>query len=270
MQGQYIVPEFGFLAANKSGRRPGESRPPRIYSSQVFFTHNSGEAAIDSTGGSDERFAVELPSGVRARYSRDGQLAVVNSGRMGRGFRVCEWCGWSEPAPLPTGKTGKTRNATKKKHINPQTGRECGGPIKWFHLGHTFPSDVLAIEFPNVPMSRETALSALYAILAAGSEVLGIQMEDVHGSLYGTESIGQTLILFDSVPGGAGHVRRFGQQLDQVLAAALARVEDCACGEETSCYECLRSYSNQFVHKDLARGAAWSALRRVVPEGVSV
>lgn len=263
MKGHYIVPEFGFLATNEAGRNPGESRPARIYSSQVYFTQDQSPEINTSDAGND-RLIIELASGVRARYSRNGRLAVVNSGRMGRGFRVCEWCGWSEPAPLPTGKTGKARQARPKKHTNPRSGRECGGPVKPFHLGHTFESDVLAIQFPFVSMTRETALSTLYAILAGGSQALGIQMEDVSGSLYGTETIGQTLILFDSVPGGAGHVRRFAQHLETVLAAALARVADCSCGAETSCYECLRSFSNQFVHQELVRGLAIRVLERIV------
>jgi ATP-dependent helicase YprA (DUF1998 family) len=258
-----LMPEFGFVAVNDASRRPGETRPERIYSSQVFFTHDlntdTGLPIAD-----DEHFAVELPSGVRARYSRNGKLSVVNAGHNGRGFRVCERCGWSEPAPLPRGTTGRTRTTRQRKHENPRTGRECGGTYHTFHLGHTFESDVLAVDFPSVPMSREEALSVLYAIVTGGCRALGIQLEDVNGSLYGTQAIGQTLILFDSVPGGAGHVRRIGQNLDAILSAAHERVATCACGEETSCYECLRSYANQFVHQELVRGKAKRILEYVI------
>ena len=47
--------------------------------------------------------------------------------------------------------------------------------------------------------------------------------------------------------------------------AALAKVESCECGEETSCYSCLRNYSNQFFHNDLRRADAIGVLKAVVP-----
>ena len=52
------------------------------------------------------------------------------------------------------------------------------------------------------------------------------------------------LILFDNVPGGAGHVKRLihGDKLLEVFESALNKLENCTCGEETSCYSCLRNY----------------------------
>ena len=39
------------------------------------------------------------------------------------------------------------------------------------------------------------------------------------------------------------------------LEAAYRRVEgSCECGEDTSCYGCLRNYRNQFAHTQLRRG----------------
>jgi ATP-dependent helicase YprA (DUF1998 family) len=132
------------------------------------------------------------------------------------------------------------------------------------HLGHTFESDVLTIEFPASAMTRDAALSTLYAVLAAGCDLLGIEQDDVGGSLYGNATVGQTLVLFDTVPGGAGHVRRIGRRLSDVLRAARQRVETCSCGIETSCYECLRSYSNQFEHQFLTRRDALQVLNIAV------
>ena len=53
-----------------------------------------------------------------------------------------------------------------------------------------------------------------------------------------------------------GHVR----SLDEVNAA-LERMEGCECGAETSCYNCLRNYRNQFQHDFLQRGSAADSLR---------
>jgi len=68
------------------------------------------------------------------------------------------------------------------------------------------------------------------------------------------------IVMFDDVPGGAGHVQRIARsevRLRRVLEAALANLEKCECGGEqrdTSCYGCLRNYRNQFCHDELERG----------------
>jgi hypothetical protein len=68
------------------------------------------------------------------------------------------------------------------------------------------------------------------------------------------------LILFDDVPGGAGHVHRIARnniKIIEILRSAYERMKSCDCGGEegyTSCYGCLRNYRNQFCHSDLDRG----------------
>lgn len=68
------------------------------------------------------------------------------------------------------------------------------------------------------------------------------------------------LVLFDEVPGGAGHVRRIAhdeETLRSVLRTMLEKLERCECGgkqRNTSCYGCLRNYHNQFCHDKLERG----------------
>jgi hypothetical protein len=38
----------------------------------------------------------------------------------------------------------------------------------------------------------------------------------------------------------------------------------CGCGEETSCYGCLRNYSNQYYHDILRRGFAYKYLKEII------
>jgi len=55
------------------------------------------------------------------------------------------------------------------------------------------------------------------------------------------------------------------QTFKKCLEAARDRVNgSCGCAEDTSCYGCLRSYRNQFVHPYLQRGAAWSFLNQLL------
>ena len=110
-----------------------------------------------------------------------------------------------------------------------------------------------------------TMLSVLYALLEGLSREMGIERTDIKGCLFRTEVGGlmvYTVILYDAVAGGAGHVRRMatedGQALQQVLRRALSVVDSCSC--DTSCYQCLRNYYNPMIHDQLSRRAASSFL----------
>lgn len=75
-------------------------------------------------------------------------------------------------------------------------------------------------------------------------------------------------MLFDDVPGGAGHVQRLEdeEELMKVLEAAQARVSQCGgCDPSASCYRCLRSYRNQFCHDLLVREPVVAYLGSLCP-----
>lgn len=54
-----------------------------------------------------------------------------------------------------------------------------------------------------------------------------------------------------------GHAKKISQRLQGILENARLKVAGaCGCGEDTSCYGCLRSFENQFYHEILQRGIA--------------
>ncbi|RMF31516.1 MAG: DUF1998 domain-containing protein [Chloroflexi bacterium] len=262
--GRFVIPEWGFLAGRKI-RDPGERRPRRLYASRVFFSEYVPEAAGETTGLEEVPQLSGEAIRVSRRYSRYGKLAVVNAGIGNAGFRLCTHCGWAEA--VQPGSRGR-RSRRQQSHTNPRTGQPCRGRIETYHLGHEFITDVLELRFtgPLAPSEDlDLWLSTLYALLEGASEALGIARDDLDGTLY-PYRIGSppALVLFDSVPGGAGHVRRIAQELPRVVQAAWARVASCECGEETSCYECLRNFYNQHVHDRLRRGLARDFLEKLV------
>ena len=91
---------------------------------------------------------------------------------------------------------------------------------------------------------------------------LDIVPDDVGGTLHYAVSGTPSLVIYDAVPGGAGHAHRIAERLPDLASAALARVEACTCGDETSCYGCLRTYSNQNWHDQLSRGVAARIIRQ--------
>jgi hypothetical protein len=127
---------------------------------------------------------------------------------------------------------------------------------------------VLELRFDGLLASTpnyELWLSLLYALLEGASETLGIRRDDLDGTLYRySAGIAPALVLYDNVPGGAGHVRRIADELKDVFLAAWERVDQCECGEETSCYECLRNFRNQPYHDRLERGLARDFLHNVL------
>jgi len=54
--------------------------------------------------------------------------------------------------------------------------------------------------------------------------------------------------------------------LQRMVNLAWLKASDCACGEDTSCYGCLRSYQNQRIQDQLTRAGAMSVLRPYVTE----
>lgn len=266
----FIIPEFGFVVGPEP-KASGAMRPKRLYATRIYFTDYEPPPNVDTD--SEQSQAIinqKLTSAkvqINQRYSRYGQLALVNPGPMKRGFRVCNWCGFAEPAPLPVrSKRGKKK---KESHKNPRTGKECEGYPSTYHLGHLFITDVLELQFlgalANDP-SYDLWWSVLFALLEGASLALGIRRDDLSGTLYpkpGPTPI-PALILYDNVPGGAGHVRRIASELVPTFQTALSRLEQCECGEETSCYECLRNYYNQSLHDHLKRGLALDFIRQIL------
>ena len=111
----------------------------------------------------------------------------------------------------------------------------------------------------------------MYAILNAMADTLDIERKDIKACLspkLSGKQLSYSIIIYDSVPGGAGHSRRLvtsnGKMLYQIFLAALKRVATCKC--TPSCYGCLRSYDNQKIHDNLDRVKAEKFLQQFVGE----
>jgi ATP-dependent helicase YprA (DUF1998 family) len=239
-RGMFVIPTFGFVGKHVSAH--SESPPLRAGAAEFHFARYQGNQPEPKT--------VALGNGAApmdVMSSPSGRIAVLNRGRRGRGFQICAQCGF---ATAPT----KGRRNAKGHPVPGRTGITCNGMLSNMALGHRFVTDVLEIR-PNVPMSRPAALSVLYA-LVTGAVVLGIPDNDIGGVLRPLGSGRFGLVLYDTVPGGAGHVTSLAGRLGDLFDAALQRVHGCTCGAETSCYGCLRNYRNERVHDDLNRREA--------------
>jgi ATP-dependent helicase YprA (DUF1998 family) len=264
-RGRFVVPIFGFIA-DRTTETPGEARPQRTFPSRVYFSEYAQPKDHDQGLDLVSWLPDNGPIVVRTRYARYGRLSVVNQGPNGGGFFLCERCGFGEPVAVAP-QTGKAN----RQHTHPLTDKPCSGTRHQYHLGHEFLTDVLELRFggPDVPRDGASRWrSLLYALLEGAARALGINRDDLDGTLFAYErDSAPALVLFDNVPGGAGLCRRISDDLQRVFREAYAVVKDCVCGEETSCYQCLRNFANQPYHHDLRRDLALEVLQYITAGG---
>ena len=253
----YIEPTNGF----KSGETKESTRlkPKRSYSGEVSYV---GGGKTD-----DKRLVIGNVLGIET--SSDDELLVMNKS----GFYMCPVCGYSDIA-----KKGQKTPQTLKTHKNFKQYACNNDELEYLRLGHKFQTDVARFTIPILDSMDKVgypqALSFLYAFLEGVSNALGIERNDIDGVLeLNLEWQSYDILLYDNVPGGAGHVKRLlsKEAIVKSLKAALDKVSAECCDENTSCYNCLRNYYNQSYHNKLQRKLAIDVINRLLfgIEGIS-
>jgi len=176
-------------------------------------------------------------------------------------------------------KSTKPSNSSAKYHTHPITGKECSSSYESVYLGHEFRSDLIKIQFTSasqpIPLYGEVinyaddrTVSSLaddsettsgldfwrsltYALLAAASQKIDVPRTELDGLFRPLNNQLAEIIIYDNVPGGAGYSRRIADKFNQILETAYQIASTCDC--DTSCYDCLRTYSNQPFHANLNR-----------------
>jgi len=241
---KFIIPKFGFVTDRNKPTDP-KGRTPRVFTTRPYFVGLTVPQAAE--------FDFEV---IKVTKASPGQMVVLCEGRRGGGFYVCLQCGAGFREP-------------KNQHKTPY-GENCSGTLEQVSLGHEFVTDVLRVQFLlELPQDNIDgvwfAYSLAYALVEGSAEVLEVPSTDLSTTVaYSGDSVIPPIILYDNVPGGAGLVARLEEKkiLRSCLEAALERVNGgCGCGENDSCYGCLRSYRNQFAHQYLRRGPVMHYLK---------
>lgn len=248
----YIEPVNGF----KSGITKESTRlkPKRSYAGEVSYVGN---------GKTDEKRLI-LGNAIGIETSSDDELLVMNKS----GFYMCSVCGYSEIV-----KKGTKFPQILKQHKNfKQFDCSCS-ELDYLRLGHKFQTDVARFTIPYLrsddKLGYPQALSFLYAFLEGVSLALNIERNDIDGLLeLNLEFQSYDILLYDNVPGGAGHVKRLlsREAITNSLKTGLEKVSKECCDENTSCYNCLRNYYNQSYHNKLQRKLAIDILKRLIFE----
>lgn len=269
---------FPHMYVNPDGFTTDLTAEPREAGLQVERIANRSNSYLRDAGQPVDEESVDrngIPY-IHYAYRRDGELVVVNSGPDPDGFLLCEKCGSLQENP-----SHRPRKKTNNKTHQSPWGGGCDGRLSQYHLGHSFKTDTLHLRFDSqvnqIPLGTNLSFwrSLTYALLEGASLALQIERRDMDGvvrpfqignTICPEENFSQEVVLFDNVPGGAGHVRRLVDQLEVVLRRALEVVQCSECDEETSCQNCLRNFGNQTHWENLKRGPVAKFLEGVLAE----
>ena len=251
---QTIEPRLGFITEDPNGKPVPMHKPERDFKTDDYYVGDGGRTILQT-----QNFRIGEET-VRLQASKNDSLAVVGLGE----HVICPICGYA---------TDDGDTVLKERHKNPR-GYVCnyraeGKIIPPVRLSHVFKTDVAAIAFLTPDATEyDTMISVLYAILEGLSKELDIERTDIKGCLHKIKwkDCGKpiySVILYDAVAGGAGHVRRIvtedGIAFQRVLNRAYQIVDGCKC--DPSCYSCIRNYYNQKIHDQLNRRKAAAFLK---------
>ena len=245
-----IEPRKGFVVGNAPDDVvPAGSRKPRKYHrGDIIYLGDTErhELSLKTFRFGDSQVVLQTTANDSLMISCDTE------------FSVCSYCGYAKSR-----KESKNYNYIIEERHKTSYGRDCSNTKLYpYNLSHIFKTDVVQLMFSD-NANFSTMLSVMHALLRATSQVLDIESTDISGCLYASSgNVQYSIILYDSVPGGAGHIHRIasnGSVFQNVISKAYEICSKCECSP--SCYKCLRGYYNQDFHSMLDRNVAAEFLK---------
>ena len=211
-------------------------------------------------------------TGVTARYEEEGELLVVNSGVHGNGFALCLHCGYAESESrgshehLPELVRSFQTHAPLDSMLEFVNCRAKNGAneLRQQLLTARQTTDIVIIDVPQLRDGNlDIATTIAHSLRLAGARSLGLDSREL-GSFVTATNSGSTcgIVIFDSVPGGAGHVtellafsKKWVEMVEEVLFVNELHHSNCV----SACLNCLLSFETQFDHDMglLARARTW-------------
>jgi len=194
-------------------------------------------------------------------YVRKGSLFFINAGPKEsvtseiptQPFQICTSCGsWKDP----------NDENWEERHK-----KQCTGTTDFLHLGFRTDTDVLTIDVkPPSDVDENAYLATLRTALIAGALIM---LEADEDEILGFDrtifkkggSKEQQIVLYETVPGGAGYLERVATNFPEIAKIAYELLSGCDC--KTSCYKCLRTYYNQREHQILNRNIILPLLKDI-------
>lgn len=217
-------------------------------------------------------------------WTKKEELFLTNRGSeelKNRGFVYCLRCGRIEPKGWHDQERSYLNNRANhpKPYPNHRDRPTCTGFTQIVSLGTKFISDVSLFRFqmggdvllpPGSTLAKISLTTVAQSLAICASDKLEIDRSNI-GAEYraaqtdkGRSGAEVDVYLYDTTPGGAGFVKAAVADPEALLRQAIELLESCDC--ESSCYKCLRSYGNRFLHQDLDRELGAALLKHVLGE----
>ena len=255
---QFMFPRHGFS---------GAAWDPPKWSTNIEFVGEPETAARTFTyeSGEDGNYTTENDfggiRGLSAYYKEDGELLVYNEGQKGCGFAICLQCGYADSEyeygegrmKLPRGfEYHAPLNSPNIRHIC--WSLNAAPVIRNEALAAREVTDVLLIDFAmclGTDMKNVALVTTLgYALQRAATRMLQLDGREI-GVLTapgGPSGQGLGSLLYDNVPGGAGHVRELlalGRDWLEEARRVLKGDDDHDLRCKSACLDCLLSFDTQ-------------------------
>ena len=255
-----LLPRFGYSSA--AWDPPRRSRNIETVgtveqATMTFFQPAEGRVAESDFGGI---------AGLRVEYCEQGELLVFNRGENRLGYAICLQCGYAtseEPRAddrLPKGFEDHSPLFARSRDARCWRNRQGQ---HWRHqiLGAREVTDILLLDFSAPFGARASDLSVAttvgHALRQAGAGIMQIDTRELGTLAIPAGKSGRSwgIVLYDSVPGGAGHVLELMQLGRKWLEAALRAMyvndrhhKECV----HACLDCLLTFEAQ---QDVERGS---------------
>jgi hypothetical protein len=278
---EFLIPRHGFTSAAWDPPRKGYDLEKIGFVkkfTQTFSDKDQNEILIKNLAGIEN---------LSARYKEDGEIFAYNAGKHEQGFAICTKCGYAD-SEWPQKKQKKDKSdefLSKFRMHKPLTEpdkksklKRCwessdGSPaIRNISLAAKEVTDVLLIDFSDCSSLLAQNKSAITSIglalhraatdiLEMDSREIGMLITDINTDKFG-------VVLYDNVPGGAGHVRELAEISRIWFEKALSSLyvsDDHHSKCRSACLDCILTYDAQFVENDVIdRILAYEVLNRLL------
>ena len=271
----YIVPQYGFSSA--AWDPPKWNATPALVGS-VETVSAFAPAALERPG-YISRVDFGGLKGLTAFYREDGELLIYNKGDQQCGFAICLSCGYSDSEikhgqgrrDLPRGFEDHSRLNSSKETTSCWKPNIAPPVLRNQTLAAKEVTDVLLLDFSKCLVQLRADLPLVttlgYGLHRAAAQMLQLDGREIGVVVTpaGKSGNGLGTLLYDNVPGGAGHVRElleYGRKWLDLTKEILFGSEDHDRRCKSACLDCLLSFETQdaMLQGILDRRSAFSVL----------
>ena len=273
--------------------KQGKLRPEKWSIEPVGFAHShtdqSKTGAIDMSFSmtTTARFRAPSPSDdddnwkeyeanirvIQQRSSHEHPILITNNGPKSKGYDYCTKCGVIEPHNLPQ-KEKILRQDTPHQKPYPIRANEqlnCEGAVsKGIVLGCQILTDLLLVSFrfdkedslalyPDSTIAKTILTTLCEALSIAAARKLEVDPREIaagyrfSNSDLSVEGKEMEIFLYDTLSGGGGYSSSLYDSIEELFEETLKILTACPEECDSSCYKCLRSFSNKHNHKRFDR-----------------